>query len=322
MKKYIRGLLTVVVIAILSTLIEHYISPYIQLEKLTIGILIGIAYASFFGLKEKEKPGVQFSLKRLLKWGIVLLGFKLNFLAVASLGPKLIAIILILIPSVLFAAQQLGKHMGLNKKVSTLIGVGSCICGASAIVAMSPVIDADEDDAILSVSIISFLGAIGVLAYSSLALTLNLSDTAYGVWSGLSLQGVAHAIAAAFAKGDQAGEIGTIVKMSRVMMLAPVSILLSAQFSKQAEQKRAKVPTYVLLFIGAGIIGSLGLLPQTLITSLGKISGYFILAAMIAMGLMVDLKQIKETGLKVAFHGLIIFSAIAISTFAVVKYLI
>lgn len=321
MKKYIRGLVLVIVIAMLSTILENLISAHIQLEKLTIGIVLGIAYSSLIGSKDADRPGVQFALKRLLKWGIVLLGFKLNFLAVATLGPKVILIIIFLIPTVLFGAQKLGSLMGLNKKVSTLIGIGSSICGASAIVAMSPVIVADDDDSILAVSIISFLGAIGVIAYSSLALIIDMSDIAYGVWSGLSLQGVAHAISAAFAKGNEAGEIGTIVKMTRVMMLAPVSVLLSAQFTDKSQRKKVRIPGYVLLFICAGIIGSLGVVPAPIVKMLGTISSQLILAAMIAMGLVVDLKQIRKTGLKVAIHGFVVFITISFCTFGAIKWI-
>ncbi len=322
MQKYIKGLILVVLIAVLSTLLENWISSFIQLEKLTIGIVLGITYSSIRGLNDTDRPGVQFALKRLLKWGIVLLGFKLNFLSVAKLGPKLVIIILFLIPTVLLGAQKLGCLMGLNKKVSTLIGIGSSICGASAIVAMSPVIEADDDDSILAVSIISFLGAIGVIIYSSLAFFLDMSDTAYGIWSGLSLQGVAHAIAAAFAKGDEAGEIGTIVKMTRVMMLAPVSVILSTQFADKGQRKNAKIPGYVLLFICAGIIGSSGLLPTPLIKILGKTSSQLILAAMIAMGLVVDLKQIRKTGMRSLIHGTLIFLVISICTFCIIKWML
>lgn len=322
MKKYIKGLLLIIIIGLLSTFLGAIIAPYIKIEVLTIGILLGILYSSIIGFSDAYRPGIQFALKQLLKWGIVLLGFKLNFLSVVALGPKIVLIIVCLIPTVIFCAQKLGRIMGINKKVATLIGVGSSICGASAIVAMSPVISADDDDSILAVSIISFLGAIGVIVYSSLALVIDMNNTAYGIWSGLSLQGVAHAIAAAFAKGNEAGEIGTIVKMTRVMMLAPLSLLLAVQFTDKSERKKAKIPGYVLLFIGAGIIGSTGVVPTSITRALNSMSNIFILSAMIAMGLIVDLKEIKRTGLKVVIHGLIIFIGISIATFFIIKWYI
>jgi len=314
-KENTKGLLLVSLLGVISILLGNIISPYLQIEKLTIGIVLGILYTSIWGLKTSLRSGVSFALKKLLKWGIVLLGFKLNFLALAELGPKLVLTVVCLVPLVLFIAQKLGTYMGLNPKLSTLIGAGSSICGASAIVTMSQVIDADDDDSVLAVSIISFLGAIGVIVYSSLALVLNMTDVAYGIWSGLSLQGVAHAIAAAFAKGTQAGEIGTIVKMTRVLMLAPVSLVLATQFRTKENQKRASIPGYVLLFIVAGIVGSAGIIPPKTLSLLTKGSSYFILAAMISMGLIVDLKQIRDKGLKAVIHGIIVFILISIVSY-------
>lgn len=322
MKKYIKGLVLIIGIAVVSTMISDLLVEFIKIEKLTIGIIIGILYTSTRGLGQEYRPGVQFSLKKLLKWGIVLLGFKLNFLTVLELGPKMVIMVIILISLVLIFARKLGDVMGLNPKLSTLIGVGSSICGASAIVAMSQVIDAEDDDSVLAVSIISFLGAMGVLAFSSLALVLNMSDVSYGVWSGLSLQGVAHAIAAAFARGEVSGEIGTIIKMTRVMMLAPVSVLLSRQFSENNNINKVGIPGYVLLFLGAAIIGTLGIIPQTVIGILTKCSSYFILMAMISMGLIVDLKQIRENGLMAVLHGVLVFVMIVIGSYAMVKIII
>jgi len=322
MGKYVKGLVLVAGIAVVSIMMGDWISDFIKIEKLTIGIVIGIIYTSLRGLKAQYRPGVQFSLKKLLKWGIVLLGFKLNFLTVVELGPKMVIMVVILIPLVLIIARKLGDFMGLNPKLSTLIGAGSSICGASAIVALSQVIEADDDDSVLAVSVISFLGAIGVLAFSSLSLVLNMSDVAYGVWSGLSLQGVAHAIAAAFAQGEVSGEIGTIVKMTRVMMLAPVSILLARQFSENNDTKKVGIPGYVLLFIGAAIIGTLGIIPQTVLGILSKCSSYLILMAMISMGLIVDLKQIRENGLKAVLHGIIIFLMIVSITYLAVQFMV
>lgn len=322
MQKYIKGLIIISIIALMATVITKFISPYLHIERLSIGILLGILYSVFRNLEDSYKPGIQLALKNFLKWGIVLLGFKLNFRSIVELGPTIMMIIIGLIPMAIIGSQKLGSLIGVNKKVATLIGVGSSICGASAIVAMTPVISAEDDDSILAVSIISFLGAIGVIVYTALAQLLDLNAITYGIWSGLSLQGVAHAIAAAFAKGNEAGEIGTLVKMARVMMLAPVSILLSLQFAESSENKKASIPRYVLFFIAAGILGSIGIVPTPLIKTFGFFSNLLILSAMIAMGLIVDLKHIQKTGLKIVVHGLLVFFTISISTFMIVKLII
>lgn len=316
-KKNIPGIIFVLVISYCSMFLNDLFKSYINLEALTIAIIIGMIYNNMIGTHKIFKDGVNFSLRKLLKVGIVLLGFKLNFYAILKLGPKILAMVLIYIPVALTLSILLGKKLKVNKKLSTLIGVGSCICGASAVVAMAPCIEANDDDSVIAVSIVSFLGAIGVLVYSSVAASgMDITPIQYGAWSGLSLHGVAHAIAAAFALGDTAGEIGTFVKMTRVLMLIPVSIVLGYMFNSGSENsKRAKFPTYVLYFVLAGIINSFGIIPTQITNILVKASSLFILMAMTAMGLSVDFKSIINKGMKALLVGTITFIILSSASF-------
>lgn len=289
--------------------INDLLKSYINLEALTIAIIIGIIYNNTIKTQKIFRDGIKFSLKKLLKVGIVLLGFKLNFNAILKLGPKILMMVLIFVPLALILAMVFGKIFKVNKKLSALIGVGSCICGASAVVAMAPCIDAEEDDSVIAVSVVSFLGAIGVIIYSAVAVSgLNLTPMQYGAWSGISLHGVAHAIAAAFALGDASGEIGTFVKMTRVLMLVPVSIALGFMFNNDNSNKsKVKFPMYVLYFIIAGIINSLGIIPASITKTLVYTSSLCILMAMTAMGLSVDFKTIVDKGVKALMAGTILF---------------
>lgn len=322
-KKYIPGLVVVFAIAMLSKAVDGYLSTWIKLEALTIGIVLGMLYANTVGVQDSLKPGIQYSLKRLLKAGIVLLGFKLNFQALIELGPKMSVVVILFVPLVLMTASFLGKRMGIGNKLAVLIGVGSSICGASAIVAMAPTINADDDDAIIAVGVVSLLGAVGVLAYSAFAAVSNMTDVQYGIWSGLSLQGVAHALAAAFARGDVAGEMGTFIKMERVLMLVPMSVILGSIFSKKSggESKRASFPMYVLYFIIAGALASTGIIPPSVLKLLGKTSGYLILMSMIAMGLMVNFASLRSKGAKALVMGSGLFAGIAAVSFVIVTSL-
>ncbi|WP_058486199.1 YeiH family protein [Defluviitalea phaphyphila] len=308
-KKLIPGTIFVLIISYASILINDLLKSYINLEALTIAIIIGIIYNNTVKTQEIFQEGIKFSLKKLLKVGIVLLGFKLNFNAILKLGPKILIMVLIFVPLVLLLAILFGKIFKVNKKLSTLIGVGSCICGASAVVAMAPCINAEEDDSVIAVSVVSFLGAIGVLIYSAIAVSgFDLTPTQYGAWSGISLQGVAHAIAAAFALGDASGEIGTFVKMARVLMLVPVSLALGFMFKNDtASKNKVKFPIYVLYFIIAGIINSLGILPAFITNILIYLSSLFILMAMTAMGLSVDFRTIVNKGVKALLAGTVLF---------------
>lgn len=295
-KNYIPGLLLTANIAVLATLIGGWIQGYFKIETLTIAIILGILLNNTIKIPTAYRQGIKFSLKKLLKLGIILLGFKLNIQGIIALGPKMIILVLVFVPFVLFVFMTLSKRFKVNEKLGTLLGVGSCICGASAVVALAPVINADEEDAVVAVSIVSVMGAIGVILYSAIANTSGMTDIDYGIWSGLTLHGVAHALAAAFARGDVAGEVGTFIKMTRVLMLVPVSLFLSQRF--KTSEKAASFPMYVLLFIIAGIINSINILPSEITKEFARWSGYLILLSMTAMGLSVDFKQIVGKGVK------------------------
>lgn len=320
MKKYkniLPGLILVTIIYFTAMKIDSFLvdSFNIAIEVLTIGIILGMLINNIFKIPTTFEGGIRFSLKKLLKLGIILLGFKLNFIALKTLGGPILIGILILVPSVLILSIILGKFFNIESRLAALVGVGSCICGASAIVAISPLIGADEEEAVISVSIISFLGAIGVLAYTGISNISSFNNLQFGIWSGLSLQGVAHALAAAFARGSQSGEIGTFVKMARVVMLVPVSIVLGLIFNSNESEAKVQIPYYVILFILAGILNSIIEIPETLSFLLTKSSSIFISMAMISMGLSVHFKSILSRGKKTLVLGILVFLLIATSTY-------
>lgn len=325
MEKYIRllpGLLLAYLVTLVSGFISDALSSVATLEALTLSIFIGMLYGNIFGVGEKLRPGITYTLKKLLKAGIVLLGFKLSFTSVLSVGSGMLAVVAIYVPLALLSAYLIGKMTGLSKDLSILIGVGTSICGASAIVALAPVIDANDEDMVTSVAVVSLLGAVGVMIYSAVAMSSDiLTDLQYGAWSGLTLHGVAHAIAAAFAGGKPAGELGTFVKMSRVIMMVPVSILLGF-VSKKGGQRRVGLPVYVILFIAAGIINTIGVLPETGVFILAKASSILIMMAMTSMGLMVDFRAIINRGKSALVSGTVLFMALSVLGLLAVRMVI
>ncbi|MDF1618418.1 YeiH family protein [Petrocella sp. FN5] len=320
MKKIMPGLIFILTIAMISMFINDAMKVFVNLEALTIGILIGIIYNNTIKTQSVLLEGVHFSLKKLLMVGIILLGFKLDFGALFQLGSKVLLMVIILVPSVLILAVILGRLFKTPDKLATLIGVGSCICGASAVVAIAPTINAKDEDAVVAVSIVSFLGAVGVLVYSAVAISSPVTDVQYGVWSGISLHGVAHAIAAAFARGELAGEIGTFVKMARVVLLVPVTLVLGYLYNKENNHRqKAKFPMYVIYFILAGVVSTTGIVPDSLLQILTKLSSLLILMDMVAMGLTVDFMTIKNKGMKALLMGSLLFLITSIVTFWIAK---
>ncbi len=315
-KKYGYGVALVFFIALISDFLSNILGNYVKVEALTIAIVIGIILSIAFRLDNKFNEGINFSAKKILKLGIVLIGFKLNFNSVVSLGKILIILVIMYVSLAMFLSVIIGKIFKVNIKLSTLIGVGSSICGASAVVAMAPVIDAEEDDSVIAVSIVSVLGAIGVIIYSIFANLEIMNPINYGLYSGLTLHGVAHAIAGAFAMGDNAGEIGTTIKMARVLLLVPMSLILATLFNKKNlntdSNKKVKFPYYVLLFILAGIVNTLGIIPDVITNALKELSSLFILMAITAMGLQVNFNSIKDKGKGAILTGLFLFLIMSI----------
>lgn len=317
------GILFVLAISFLSMYLGDAISKYIRLETLTIAIVIGILYNNTIKTQVVFAAGAKFSLKNLLKIGIVLLGFKLNIKAILELGPSVVVLVALYVPLVLFVFISLSKVFKINKKLGALIGIGSSICGASAVVALAPCIGADDDDAVVAVSIVSIIGALGVIAYSAIANSaIPISDAQYGIWSGLTLHGVAHALAAAFAREGVSGDLGTFVKMTRVLMLVPVSIAMSYVFKEKDNAKRAAFPMYVLYFVIAGIINSLGIIPESVTSMLTKLSSLLILMAMTAMGLSVNFRQVAKKGAKSFVMGLLLFVILSIAALLIIKIIV
>ncbi len=318
-KKYSPGLLLVIAVSASAYFINESIKHAIHLEAVTIAIVLGIIISNTLKLPKSTGHGMRFSARDILQYGIILLGFKLDFSAVLHLGYRTIILIALFTPIAIYIAYLLGRVFRIKDKIPLLIGIGSGICGASAIVAMSPVVRAKDEESVVAVSIVNFLGAIGVLVYSFIATQHLVGIEQYGIWSGISLQGVAHALAAAFAGGDSAGELGTIVKMGRVLMLVPVALFFSVK--NHGPAAKVKFPWYVLFFVLAGVLNSLNILPDVLTGILARISGWFILIAMTAMGLSVKLAAIRKSGARSLVMGSVLFVIISISTFIIVSWI-
>ncbi len=324
-KQLFPGALAVYLLAVLSAWLNGLLAPVVNLEALTIGIILGMLIGNLVRLPAAFRPGFAFALETLLKVGIILLGLKLDFRSLVGLGPKALLLVLVLVPSVLALALLLGRLLKADRRLAALVGVGSCICGASAVVAVAPGIGARKEDSVIAVSVVSFLGAVGVLVYTAVGMAGALTDAQYGIWSGATLQAVAHCLAAAFARGAEAGEIGALVKMARVVMLVPVALVLGMLFGRggQAARKAARVkfPTYVLWFVLAGVLRSTGLVPAALVGAATKLSATLILMAMIAMGLGVDFRSIRDKGVKGLALGALLFLGTSVAVYVLVSRL-
>lgn len=302
---FASGLVLSFAMAVMANVLNAY---FPILEPVAWGIIMGIVLNNIIEIPEGIRPGLNFSTKTLLNIGIVLLGAKLDFISIAALGPKILAIVSIVVVSVMIISVLLSRRNYVSLKSGILLGVGSSVCGAAAVLAMAPVIKADKEESTFTAATTSILGGLGVIVYSLISRLDILNDMEYGIWAGSSLQGVSHAVAAAFARNEISGNIGTVVKMTRVLFLVPMALVLGTLFSdEKVNIRQINFPTYILGFIFIGLLNTAHLLPPFLIDIMDRTSSFFILMSVSSMATGVKIRDMMGEGLAVLITGLIIF---------------
>ncbi len=289
---------------------------------LTVAMLLGITWRSLLGLPVTYRRGVQFSARKLLRFGIILTGVRLNFSLVTGSGLQVLLLDLILITFGLLFIPWLAVKLGVKPGLGLLISVGQSICGASAVGAIAPLSkDVDEDDISLAVAICGVLGTIGVLFFSLSAALFSWQGHFYGLITGSTLHEIAQVVAAGPAGGPVATDLSMVVKLTRVMLLAPVAIILAFVLAGKASGaagragkpainwKKLPLPWFVLGFILVGVLNSTGWLSKDLTNIILQISIFLMVMAMSAMGLMVDLVVIRQRGLRALGTGALAFVA-------------
>jgi uncharacterized integral membrane protein (TIGR00698 family) len=194
---------------------------------MVIATVIGIAIRNIVGTPTWAKPGVTFSLRRVLRIAIILLGLQLTASQVIAVGGRDFGIIAMSLLATFAFTVGMGRLLGVEPRLAQLIAAGTSICGASAIIATNTVTGARDEDVAYAVACVTVFGTVAMFCYPMLPHLLDLSPRQFGLWSGASIHEIAQVVAAAFQNGRRAGEFGTIAKLSRVMLLAPTVIVLA-----------------------------------------------------------------------------------------------
>ncbi len=203
-------------------------------------IVFGMAL-SFFRRSDRIERGLAVVARRALQYSIVLLGFSLDLGVVARVGVQSLSVMVFTITAALLTAYLLGKVLRLDPKVNTLIGVGTAICGGSAIAAAAPVIDASEEEVAFSISTIFLFNIIAVFLFPVLGHLQGMSQHSFGLWAGTAVNDTSSVVAAAFSYGDEAGRYATVVKLTRTLMIIPVTLALALQRAWKGEAGRTSV---------------------------------------------------------------------------------
>lgn len=337
-----RGILLCLAIALPAWLLVHFLPVLEVVGAPVIGILVGMGLAAIFrsgegsSLPAGVKKGVGFTSKKILQYAVILLGFGLNLATVGRVGLSSLPIIISTISTALIVAFVMHKIMKVPSKISTLIGVGSSICGGSAIAATAPVIDASDEEIAQSISVIFLFNVLAALIFPTLGGILGMSDGGFGLFAGTAVNDTSSVTAAASTWDTLHGTNGavldhaTIVKLTRTLAIIPITLILAFLQMRRAKQAgenagkkvsiKAVFPMFILWFVVASLITTIlneilaggaldfageafGFLKQT--------SKFFIVMAMSAIGLNTDIVKLVKTGGKPIVMGFCCWVAIA-----------
>jgi len=291
-----------------------------------LAIVIGMAFRNLVGTPSQVLPGIAFSMRRLLRAAIVLLGFQLTVTQIASVGPQGLLIAAISLAATFAFTVWAGRLLGVGRKLTELIAAGTSICGASAIVATNTVTDAHDEDVTYAIACVTIFGSIAMFAYPLLPGLLHLDSRAYGLWSGVSIHEIAQVVAAAFQNGQRAGEIGTMSKLARVMLLAPTVFALNVRArlsarSTSTKAARPPMPWFVLGFIAIVGLNSIIDIPVDARKAIVALTSFLLSVALAAMGLETDVAKLYAKGIRPAILGALAFLFIATFSLTLIKLL-
>ena len=292
------------------------------------GILISILIPNLPTLDYKGNisftAGTGFTSKKILQFSVVLIGFSLNLYNALELGFSSIIIMLIGFLIVFLAAYFLTRILKLQGNTGILIGVGTSICGGSAIAAAAPVINAKDEDIAKAISTIFLFNIIAVLVFPLLGSMAGLSDRSFGVWAGLAINDTSSVVAAGTVWSNRAGEntaltVSTIIKLTRTLMIIPVTLALAIYTARKQKNKEGSsfklkkiFPWFVLFFIAAAVLNTFISLPQGFSSSLVQLGKFGITMAMAAIGLNTNIKKLISSGIKPLFLGGILWFLLAL----------
>jgi uncharacterized integral membrane protein (TIGR00698 family) len=288
-----------------------------------IAILAGMLIALLFKDKSRYELGIRYTSKKILQYAVILLGFGLNLSVILETGKQSLPIIISTITAALVIAYVLHRTLRIPANISTLIGVGSSICGGSAIAATAPVIDADDEDVAQAISVIFFFNLIAAILFPALGTWLGFSQTSgdsFGIFAGTAINDTSSVTAAAstwdsmYQLGSSTLDKAVTVKLTRTLAIIPITLVLAFLRSKKRKNTDEKgfdlkkiFPTFIIYFIIASIITTIATnlgVASSFFTPFKELSKFFIILAMAAIGLNTDIIKLVRNGGKPIILGL------------------
>ncbi|MFJ8258329.1 YeiH family protein [Peribacillus asahii] len=273
---------------------------------LACAILLAVVYRQVFGYPEKLRTGIQFSSKKLLRFAIILYGLKLNMIVIFHQGFPLLLRGAITIIFSIVVLMIIAKWLKADFNLSLLLGVGTGICGAAAIAAVSPIIKAKDEDTAMGVGIIALVGTVFSIIYTLIYPFLSIGPMNYGNWVGISLHEIGHVALAAAPAGQDALAHALLAKLTRVFLLIPVCFILMLWMKKKGKtegEARFEFPWFligfiVMSFVGSYIIGNKVLVSQKVMSDIADFTSLMLTMSMTGLGLNISLKELRTKAIR------------------------
>ena len=308
----VPGLLLAGSIAVAATAL-HRLPVVGALSPMILAILLGILVGNVVGVPERARAGVQFGIRRVLRWGVVLLGLQLTVQQLAAIGGRGVAIVAVSLLATFLVTKLAGRLLGVDRKLAELIAAGTSVCGASAVIAVNTVTRGSEEDVAYAVACVTVFGTVAMFSDPPLGTLLGLHAADFGLWAGASIHEVAQVVASAFQRGPNAGDVATVAKLTRVAMLAPLVLGLAVARGKGSTHagERAPMPMFVLGFLLLIGINSAHVLPAASTAAVRPVTTFLLTLALGAMGLQTHVGKLRAKGLRPLLLGA--FSSLFIS---------
>ena len=323
--KHLPGLAVAALVAAVAFIVESLVknNTPVVVSPLVLAVVLGALISNFGLLPETCRIGLGFSARNLLRLGIVVLGLQLSFAQVRELGAPGLALVIIVVTITFAGTQWLGKKMGLSHGLSLLVATGFSICGASAIAAMRPVSDADDDEMTYAIALVTICGTLAIFVLPSVGEIIGFSGAQFGSWVGASVHDVAQTVATAASGNENAQHGAIVVKLTRVMLLAP--LVAGVSFTRRRKLNRTHttrpssenaklppvVPLFIIGFIAAVTINSVFNLPNSVLADAKTIEKSLLACALVGLGAGVDARKLRRVGSRPLALGLISWVLIA-----------
>ena len=328
LEQHYQGILFAVLLAMVASLLGRYF-PIIGGP--VFGIVLGMVIGSLFAKPAGTAAGLKFTSKTILQWAIIALGGGLSLTQVYKVGVSSLSVMVFTLSAAFITAYLFGRLMHIPGKLTSLIGMGTAICGGSAIAAIAPIIEAEDQEIAYAISTVFLFNVIAVLIFPPLGHWLKFSDNAFGLWAGTAINDTSSVVAAGYSFSNLAGDYATIVKLTRTTMIIPISLIFAivtfmqkrkiSQSSGEVHYRIGKIfPWFILGFLGMSLANTLGIINPTNAKYATETGKFMIVLALCAIGLNADFKKMMKTGILPMVLGLIVWFSVSVMSL-IVQYI-